>query len=273
MLKRSGPIRLAVLCSHRAPGIDELLHSPARGQLYEIVCAITSEPAIASRSALEDAGVPVLNHPIRQYHDECGAALRDLEVRRSYDAMTVHVFEQLHVDAVMLLGYLYVLTDVVLSALPGKIFNIHDSDLSVTLASGARRYVGLHSTRDAIAAGEKETRSTLHLVTTQLDGGPIVTMSPSYPVAPFVHDAARAGHTDIVKAYAYAQREWMMRDSWGTMAIHALERLAGSEDLEKELAPPAWTPFPLESACPANLESTEGKRPGRRSPKPAGVTR
>lgn len=272
MLKRSGPIRLAVLCSHRAPGVDELLHNPARGPLYEVVCAITSESALASRSALKDAGVPVLNHPIRQYHDECGAALRDLEVRRSYDAMTVHVFDQLHVNAVMLLGYLYVLTDVVLSALPGRVFNIHDSDLSITLASGARKYVGLHSTRDAIVAGEKETRSTLHLVTTQLDGGPIVTASTSYPVAPFVHDAARAGHFDIVKAYSFAQREWMMRDSWGAMAVHAMERLAGSEDLEKELAPPAWTPFPLESTFPANVEPGDPKRPGSH-PSPAGAAR
>jgi phosphoribosylglycinamide formyltransferase-1 len=256
MLNPERPIRLAVLCSHRAPGIEELLHNPARGVLYEIVCVITSEPSLAQRSAIEDAGVPVLNHPIRQYHDECGAALRDHEARRSYDAMTVHVFEQLHVDAALLLGYLYVLTDVVLAALPGRIFNIHDSDLSVTVVNGARKYVGLHSTRDAILAGEAETRSTLHLVTTQLDAGPIVTMSPSYQVAPFIHQAVKAGFYDIVKAYAYAHREWMMRDSWGGMAIFALERLARGTDLLQELSPDpaAWTPFQESSEVDEELD-------------------
>lgn len=95
-------------------------------------------------------------------------------------------------------------------------------DLTIKQPNGERRYTGLHSTRDAILAGEHETRSTLHVVTENVDGGPILSLSRAYPVAPFVHEAAAAGHTDIVKAYAYAQREWMMRDAWGEMAVRTL---------------------------------------------------
>ncbi|MGZ5440885.1 MAG: hypothetical protein ACXW5J_03220 [Thermoanaerobaculia bacterium] len=61
--------------------------------------------------------------------------------------------------------------------------------------------------------------STLHVVTEKVDGGPILSLSRAYPVAPFVHQAAATGHMDIVKAYSYAQREWMMRDAWGEMAL------------------------------------------------------
>jgi folate-dependent phosphoribosylglycinamide formyltransferase PurN len=141
---------------------------------------------------------------------------------RPDDAVTHDLFLAAGVDVVLLLGYRYIVRDPLLSAFP--ILNIHDSDLRITRPDGERRYIGLHSTRDAILAGEKETRSTLHVVTEKLDGGPIVSVSRAYPVAPFVHEAAIAGHIDIVKAYAYAQREWMMRDAWGEMLIAALAR-------------------------------------------------
>lgn len=184
-------LNLAILCSKRAPALDAVLP--------HATCVITTH-----RSAvIETHGVPLIKHPIRSYDD-----------RRVYDALTVHVLKEMSVESVLLLGYLYVLTDVMLHAFPNRIFNIHDSDLTVKYPNGDRKYVGLHSTRDAILAGEQETRSTLHVVTEKLDGGPILSLSRAYPVAPFVHEAAAAGHTDIVKAYAYAQREWMMRDAW-----------------------------------------------------------
>lgn len=141
---------------------------------------------------------------------------------RPDDAVTRDLFLTAGVDIVLLLGYIYIVREPLLSAFP--IYNIHDSDLRIHRPDGERRYVGLHSTRDAILAGERETRSTLHVVTEKLDGGPIISVSRPYPVAPFVHDAAAAGHFDIVKAYAYAQREWMMRDSWGEMLLEALSR-------------------------------------------------
>lgn len=217
MLSLFDDVRVAVLCSHRAPGLDSLLHHPQRGRMYDVACVVTTEPALASRASIEDAGVPVLVHPIRRFHDECGTSLRDMSARRAYDALTVHVLEQLDVNAVLMLGYLYIASDVLLSAFRGRVFNIHD---------GEPHYPGLHATLDAIVAAEPATLSTLHHVTSKLDGGPIVLQSKPYPVAPFVREAVLGGHTDIVKAYAYAQREWMMRDSWGELAVRAMEKVA-----------------------------------------------
>jgi len=193
-------LNLAILCSKRAPAIDAVLP--------HATCVITTHPGAVIETQGVPLGVPLIRHPIRSYDD-----------RRVYDALTVHVLKEMGVESVLLLGYLYVLSDVMLNAFPNRIFNIHDSDLTIKHPNGERKYVGLHSTRDAILAGERETRSTLHVVTDKLDGGPILSLSRAYPVAPFVHEAAAAGHTDIVKAYAYAQREWMMRDGWGEMAL------------------------------------------------------
>ena len=194
-------LKVAVLCSRRAPGLDVLLAN--RGTSYDVTCVV------ATHLNTIEADVPVVVRPM-------------FAPRRAYDAGTLEILRAFGADVVVLLGYCYILSDVVLDEFPGRIFNIHDSDLRITRTDGERRYIGLHSTLDAIRAGEMETRSTLHVVTQKLDGGPIVAVSRAYPVAPFVREAAAAGHRDIVKAYAYAQREWMMRDAWGEMLVQAL---------------------------------------------------
>jgi len=205
-------LRVGVLCSKRAPGLDALLHHPARRVFFDIDCVITSE------LAFPECGVPVVTHPIRSFYDDFGASIRDMEVRRHYDDSTAEVLRHIGVDVVVLLGYRYVVTERMLSAFPHRIFNVHDSDLP--------RYPGLHATRDAIMAGENETRSTVHLVTARLDSGPVMARSEAFPVARFAHEAALAGETDIVRAYAFAHREWMMRCTWGDLVVNVLEQVA-----------------------------------------------
>lgn len=223
MLNEFTTTRVAVLCSKRAPGIDQLLHHPQRNRLFEIACIVSTERHFADHDRLEAAGVPVLLHPIESW--------KQMDVRREYDAITAEMLKALQVDAVVLLGYLYVLTDAMLAAFPDRILNVHDSDLTLLDAEGKRRYTGLHSTRDAIIQGEKETRSSVHIVTSQLDGGPLLFLSDPYPVSPMVEDAVRWGALDIVKAYAWAQREWMMRDCWGEMVAHMLEYFAFPQEI------------------------------------------
>ena len=107
-------------------------------------------------------------------------------------------------------------------AFPDRILNVHD---------GGSEYPGLHSTRDAIIAGARETHSIVHLVTPDLDAEPIVVRSKAFPVAPFAREAALAGERDIVRAYAYAHREWMMRSAWGDLVVRALEQVAAAQDV------------------------------------------
>jgi phosphoribosylglycinamide formyltransferase 1 len=181
-------LTVAVLCSKRAPGLEALR------QRVRVACVLDRRP--------------------RRGAD-----------RRAFDAETATLLPP-HIDAVVLLGYLYVLTEPLLEAYPDRILNVHDADLSLRTADGGPRYPGLHATRDAIYAGERETRSSVHLVTPELDAGPLVARSAPFPVASFVHQAVARGEHDIVRAYAYAQREWMMRSTWGELAANGVERVA-----------------------------------------------
>jgi len=182
-------LTVAVLCSNRAPGLDALR------ERANVACVLDRRPPRGGD-------------------------------RRAFDAETATLLRPYEVDAVILLGYLYVITRPLLAAFPSRILNIHDADLTLRNPDGGPRYPGLHATRDAILAGERETRSSVHLVTPLLDAGPVILRSEAFPVAPFVHEAVARGEHDIVRAYAYAQREWMMRSTWGALAAEAAHRVA-----------------------------------------------
>lgn len=225
MLNDFRTLHVAVLCSKRAPGLRAVLHHPFANLLYRVECVVTTELSFG------DCDVPLLTHPIRSFYDHRNAPLRDRDVRRVYDQATVEVLTRLGVDTVLLLGYAYVVTEPLLDAFPGSILNIHDADLTIRNGKGGPRYPGLHATRDAIMAGENSTRSSIHVVTSDVDAGPVMARSDPYPVAPFVREAVAAAQDDIVRAYAYAHREWMMRSSWGDLAVSALEQLAAGAEV------------------------------------------
>ena len=95
MLKIHRPLRVAVLCSHRAPGLLYLLNrAPDRGAAYEIVCVVTSEDTFAEEVRVERRGIPTLAHPIRDFYEARHEPdPRDLTTRAAYDAETVKMIE------------------------------------------------------------------------------------------------------------------------------------------------------------------------------------
>lgn len=192
-------LNVAVLSSHRAPGLEAL------------------------RDRVRVAAVLERRPPRRSD-------------RRAFDAETASMLRAHDVDAVVLLGYLFVITEPLLAAYPDRILNVHDADLTLRNEDGSPRYPGLHATRDAIYAGERETRSSVHLVTPELDAGPVIARSEAFAVAPFIHEAVARGEHDIVRAYAYAQREWMMRSTWGALAAQALDVITAGVTARRAVA-------------------------------------
>ncbi|GIW53565.1 MAG: hypothetical protein KatS3mg081_2920 [Gemmatimonadales bacterium] len=215
--------RVAVVCSRRAPGLDYLLAPRAgRGRIYEIVACIASDSQCQELDLLEAAGIPTRVLDIRQFYRARGLRWSDLAVRPLYDEVLAATLLSYRPDLVVLCGYLHILTGPVLEAFAPNLINIHDADLTVRDDRGIPRYRGLRAVLDAILAGERETRSTVHVVTPELDTGPILVRSDAFPVHPLVQEARVWGALDILKAYAYAHREWMMRASWGPLLAGAI---------------------------------------------------
>jgi folate-dependent phosphoribosylglycinamide formyltransferase PurN len=245
--------RVAIVCSRRAPGLREFLDL---GSPQTIATVLTSDPECSERERLANAGVPLLVHDLAAFYRERGRPRTDLAVRSEYDRATVKQLAPLRPDLIVLCGCLHILTEPVLAAYPERVVNIHDSDLP--------RYPGLHAVRDAVLAGERETRSTVHLATAAVDRGPALLRSWAFPTHPMIDQARAWGATDVLHAYAYAHREWMMRAAWGYLLAEAVTLFARGEVAVREGR--AWiggTPGPLEVAPVRQLErpSTRGSAP------------
>lgn len=221
------PLRVALLTSRRAPGFDYLLeHEGARSPLHQIVAGLASDPASEALPAWRRAGVPALCHDLGAFCTAWGGKRSDLALRREYDAGTARRLGSYRPDLIVLCGYLHIVTEPLLAAFPGRVINLHDADLTVRGGDGLPRFRGLHSTYDALAAGLAETRSTVHLVTAEVDQGPPLVRSWGFPSHPLVQDARRWGADRILRAYAFAQREWMMRAAWGPLLARAIRLFA-----------------------------------------------
>ena len=198
-------LKIAILCSHRAPGIDDLLNDPARGVDYEIACVLTNNRDLRERDRIVDAGITCIARP---------QPPKDLVAREEYDAETARYLKIFDVDLVILCCYLRILTAPMLAAFPGRILNLHDSDLAIKNSRGTPRYIGLRSTRDAIVAGERETRATVHWVTEELDAGPILLRSDPF----------------VVSTDSRTHRELVIAKTWGPLMREAIHRIAVSEE-------------------------------------------
>jgi phosphoribosylglycinamide formyltransferase-1 len=235
MLTNQRPLRVAVLCSRRAPGLLHLLDAdPRHGTSFEIACVITSEVGFPEAGAIRARRPAMITHSIAEFYAARSSSVyRDFATRRSYDRATSALLDTYAPDLVLLDGYLYLLTSPMLDAYRNRILNLHFSDLTIRSPDQRPAYAGIRAVRDAIADGQFETSATVHVVNEEPDGGAPVVRSWPYPVSPLVSKARSWDAGDMLKAYAYAHQEWMIRGVSGPLLSSALHLVStGQVDLD-----------------------------------------
>ena len=158
-------LRVVVLVSGRGSNLQAIAAQARAGALPIRIEAVVSDRADAG--ALEWARVnqiAVAALSPRDYadRDAYGRALGDLVA--SYEPQLV-----------ILAGFMRILSDEFVLRFAGRMLNIHPSLLP--------RYPGLHTHRRALAAGDREHGASVHFVTPELDGGPVVIQA-RVPVLP-----------------------------------------------------------------------------------------
>ena len=88
------------------------------------------------------------------------------ESREDFDKQLIAIIDELDIGLIILAGYMRILSSDFINHFAGKILNIHPSLLP--------KFPGLNSHRKAIDAKEKYHGATVHFVTEELDGGPII---------------------------------------------------------------------------------------------------
>ena len=89
------------------------------------------------------------------------------ESREDFDKQLITIIDELDISLIILAGYMRILSSDFINHFAGKILNIHPSLLP--------KFPGLNTHRKAIDAKEKYHGATVHFVTEELDGGPIIS--------------------------------------------------------------------------------------------------
>jgi phosphoribosylglycinamide formyltransferase 1 len=87
--------------------------------------------------------------------------------REGFDEQLITIIDELDISLIILAGYMRILSSDFIHHFDGKILNIHPSLLP--------KFPGLNTHRKAIDAKEKYHGVTVHFVTEELDGGPIIS--------------------------------------------------------------------------------------------------
>ena len=156
--KDSRPLfpRLAVLISGRGSNLQSIIDAIRDGRLdATIAVVISNRDAVAGLSRARDAGVEAIYLNPREYPD-----------RDAYDAALVDLLRRREVDLVCLAGFMRLVRAPLIEAFPNRILNIHPSLLPA--------FPGLEAQRQALDHGVRVSGATVHLVTSELDNGPII---------------------------------------------------------------------------------------------------
>ena len=147
---------LGVLISGRGSNLQAIIDAVADRRLPAMIAVVISNRAgAAGLQRARDAGIDTLYLNPREYAD-----------RDAYDAALAAALKARHVDLVCLAGFMRLVGARLLDEFPNRILNIHPSLLP--------SFPGLDAQRQALEHGVQITGATVHLVTSELDGGPIV---------------------------------------------------------------------------------------------------
>jgi len=102
-----------------------------------------------------------------------------MKAREEFDLETLRMLDPFDVDAIAYGGYMSIVTTPLVKAYVGV--NVHPADLRV-IVDGQRKYTGHAAVGKAIVNKEPVLRSCTHLVTEELDGGPLLLISEGISV-------------------------------------------------------------------------------------------
>jgi phosphoribosylglycinamide formyltransferase-1 len=151
--------RIGVLISGRGSNLQAIIDAIATKRLNaQLAVVVSNRPDAAGLKRAAQAGVETI---VVDHTDKARFATRE-----DYDRELVQILKDRRVSLVCLAGFMRLLTTVFLDAFPNSIVNIHPSLLPA--------FPGMNAQYQAWEHGVKWTGATVHLVTAELDGGPIV---------------------------------------------------------------------------------------------------
>lgn len=148
--------RIVVLISGNGTNLQAIIDAcKSDGFPGDVVGVISNIPTAYGLTRAKDANIDtsILSH-------------KDFDSREDYDQSLIQVINQYDPDVIVLAGFMRILTPAFVQHFRGKLLNIHPSLLP--------KYQGLNTHQRAIDAGDTEHGVSVHYVTEELDGGPVI---------------------------------------------------------------------------------------------------
>ncbi len=155
-------LNIVVLVSGGGTNLGALISAQTDGQLNggAITAVVSSRPEVYALKRAQDAKIDTYVVPRKQF-----------DSIDSYGDAMLKLMDELKPDLIVQAGFLSILSARFCERYSGKIMNIHPSLLP---KYGGKGMYGLHVHRAVLEHGESQTGATVHMVTGEVDGGPII---------------------------------------------------------------------------------------------------
>ena len=182
--------RIAVLVSGGGTNLQALIDAQGRGELGggQICAVVASKPGVYALERAAQASIP-----------SYVVARKDYPSSQAFTIALVDQLRALDIDLVVLAGFLVILTGEMVQAFPNAILNIHPA--LIPSFSGEGCY-GLHVHEKALEYGVKVTGATVHFVSEECDGGPIVLQKAV--------DILEGDTPEVLQRRVMEQAEWII---------------------------------------------------------------
>ena len=162
-----------MLASGRGSNFRALLRAQQDGSLpIELVAVLSDKPAAAVLGFASGAGIATW-----------AKSPRDYAAREAFDEALFSELDRIQPDLIVCAGYMRIIGAAMLLPWTGRVINIHPSLLP--------KYPGLHTHRRVLEAGDREHGASVHFVSAELDGGPVISQV-RVPVRPDDDEASLA---------------------------------------------------------------------------------
>ena len=151
--------RLVVLISGSGTNLQAIIDAVNAGAVNAEIGAVISNEERAKglqRAAQSKIATAVVDH-------------KQFDSKEAFDRALIELIDRYEADTVLLAGFMRILTPTFVSHYAGKVLNIHPSLLP--------KFQGLHTHQRALEAGEKQHGCSIHFVTDEVDGGPVIAQA------------------------------------------------------------------------------------------------
>ena len=182
--------RIAVLVSGGGTNLQALIDAQGRGELGngEIAAVISTKPGAFALERAAKAQIPGYVLPRKEF-----------DSNRAITVALVDLLKKLDIQLVVLAGCMTIFTEELVAAYPNAVMNVHPALIPAFCGTG---FYGLRVHEEALKYGVKLSGATVHFVSEECDGGPIIAQR-----------AVEVRHDDtpeILQRRIMEQAEWVL---------------------------------------------------------------